>query len=320
MATRGSPFRRNASVTGTLLWPEVPVLHLRHCIFTAVFALASLCGCTKDAVPVAQSATDDFGETFAVGAPTPRIVSLNPTTTELLFALGAGDRLVGRTTYDHYPDEARKVADLGPGLRPNVEAILATHPSLVLLYASEDNRDAARRLRAAGIATAAFRVDRISDFERVTLILARLIGDSAKGVATVDSVRKTLEHVRTASAALKHPKVFWPLWDAPLLTVGHGSYLNELITIAGGENVFDDLLPPSPSVTFEELLHRDPDFVLVGPTSRARILADPRWQTLRAVREGHVLVVDTTIMIGPSVRVGSSAVSLARLLHPDGRY
>src|SRR5205085_9106592 len=112
-------------------------------------------------------------------APPRRIVSLNPSTTELLFAIGAGNRLVGRTTYDMWPVAARAVQDLGPGLRPNVEAVLAAHPDLVVLYASDDNRDAARRVRAAGVATAAFRVDRIADFERVTIALGALTGDSA---------------------------------------------------------------------------------------------------------------------------------------------
>lgn len=279
-----------------------------------------LAGCVGEPPPQRESLKDDFGDAFEVGVPTPRIVSLNPTTTELLFAIGAGSRLVGRTTYDHYPEAARKIADLGPGLRPNIEAILAVHPSLVLLYASQDNRDAAAKLRAAGVRTAAFRIDKLSDFDRVTRILGRIVGDDYTAAATVDSVRKTLQHVQSISALLKHPRVFWPLWDSPLLSVGRGSYLNELIAIAGAENVFDDLLPPSPSVTFEELVKRDPDYVLTGPASRAKIMADPKWQALRAVREGHVLVVDTTIMIGPSVRVGSSAVSLARLLHPDGAY
>ena len=129
-----------------------------------------------------------------------RIVSLLPSTTEILFAIGAGNRLVGRTTYDLWPAAARAVPDLGPGLRPNVEAVLAVHPDLVILYASDDNRDAARRLRAAGVPTAAFRVDRIAEFERVTRALGTLTGDSSAARATVDSVRATIARVRAATA------------------------------------------------------------------------------------------------------------------------
>src|SRR5205807_1053641 len=85
--------------------------------------------------------------------------------------------------------------------RPNVEAVLAAHPDLVVLYASDDNRDAARRLRAAGVPTAAFRVDRVADFERVTLALGALTGDSVAARTTVDSVRRTLDRVRCAPCA-----------------------------------------------------------------------------------------------------------------------
>jgi len=279
-------------------------------------ALALLGACRTDA-PRAAGAHDDFGDAIA-SAPTPphRIVSLNPTTTELLYAIGAGDRLVGRTTWDLYPSQVRDVPDLGPGLRPNVEAVIATRPDLVILYASDDNRDAARRLRAAGIRTVAYRVDRIVDFARVTQALGALTGDTVAARVTVDTVQRTLARVRAATATLQHPAAFWILWENPLLAVGGGSFLNELLTAAGARNVYDSLPGPSPAVSFEDLVRRDPDVVLASPESRRHMLADPRWQALRAVRDGRVLVFDTTIVNGPSARVGASAVSLARLLHP----
>ena len=278
-------------------------------------ALGTACGRTESATRTA--ATDDFGDSIATMAPPRRIVSLNPTTTELLYAIGAGARVVGRTTYDYYPPEVRAVADLGPGLRPNVEAVLATHPDLVILYASEDNRDAARRLRATGIRTVAYRVDRIADFARVTLALGRLTGDSVAARTTVDTVQATLARVRERTRSLPHPSAFWILWESPLLAVGGGSFLNELLDVAGARNVYDSVPAPSPAVSFEDLLRRDPDVVLASPATRERLLADPRWQALRAVREGRVVSFDTTIINGPSARVGASARSLARLLHPS---
>lgn len=272
--------------------------------------------CAREPRSAAPRTADDFGDTLSAGAPPRRIVSLNPSTTELLFAIGAGDRLVGRTTYDLWPVAARSVPDLGPGLRPNVEAVLAAHPDLVVLYASDDNREAARRLRAAGVQTAAFRVDRIADFERVTRALGVLTGDSAAARATVDSVRRTLDVVRTATASLPHPTVFWPLYDQPLLATGSGSYLNELIEIAGGRNIYGFMKEPSPRVTFEDLMQRDPDVVLTSPESRTRYLADPRWRALRALRDGHLLAVDTTLVLRPGPRLGEAARSMALLLHP----
>jgi ABC-type Fe3+-hydroxamate transport system substrate-binding protein len=278
----------------------------------------SLGACARDAPPasVLRATADDFGDTLRLRATPRRIVSLNPSTTELLFAIGAGARVVGRTTYDHWPVAARAVPDLGPGLRPNVEAVLAARPDLVLLYASDDNRDAARRLRVAGVATAAYRVDRIADFHRVTLALGALIGDSRSARATVDSVDATIARVRRATATLPRPTVFWPLYDQPLLATGGGSFLNELIDIAGGSNVYGFLPEPSPRITVEDLLQRDPDVILLSPESRARYVADPRWRALRAVRENRLLAVDTTVVYRPGPRLGEAARSIARLLHP----
>ena len=272
--------------------------------------------CAREPRHAAARTADDFGDTLSAGVAPRRIVSLNPTTTELPFAIGAGNRLVGRTTYDQWPAAARRVLDLGPGLRPNVEAVLAVHPDLVVLYASDDNRDAARRLRAAGIPTAAFRVDRIAEFERVTRALGMLTGDTVAARTTVDSVRATLDRVRAATAPLPHPTVFWPLYDQPLLATGGGSYLDELITIAGGRNVYGFMKEPSPRITFEDLMRRDPDVVLTSPESRARYLADPRWTALRAVRDGRLLEVDTTLVLRPGPRLGEAARSMALLLHP----
>jgi len=289
-----------------------------HRAFVALScATLALGGACRTDAPQPSGARDDFGDMISPVATTPqRIVSLNPTTTELLYAIGAGGRLVGRTTWDLYPPEVRNVPDLGPGLRPNVEAVIAARPDLAILYASDDNRDAARRLRAAGIRTVAYRVDRIADFARVTHVLGELTADTSAARFTVDTVQATLARVRAATAPLAHPTAFWILWESPLLAVGGGSFLNELLVAAGARNVYDSLPGPSPAVSFEDLVRRDPDVILASPQSRRHILADPRWRALRAVRTGRVLVFDTTIVNGPSARVGASAVSLARLLHP----
>lgn len=290
---------------------------LARLLAAAVLSSSAACG-VHDRTPAAQSvAVDDFGDTLAVGPAPKRIVSLNPATTELLFAIGAGSRVVGRTSYDMWPEAARAVPDLGPGMRPNVEAVLATHPDLVILYASQDNRDAARRLRASGIRTVAFRNDRIADLARVTRALGVLTGDTSAARVMVDSVLATLDSVRRLTSSLPRPRVFWPLWDSPLMSVGGGSFLDELVRIAGGRNVFDSLPQPSPTVTFEELVRRDPDVVLVGRAQRDKIMADPKWRTLRAVRAGRVLEVDSTLVMRPASRLGEGALSLARILHPE---
>lgn len=246
-----------------------------------------------------------------------RIVSLNPTTTEILFALGAGERLVGRSSYDSWPAAARSVADVGPGIKPNVEAIIAKRPDLVLLYASSDNQPAAQRLRAAGIATAAFKVDSIAEFDRLARLLGRMVGDSARGALVADTVKRTLDSVRTLTNDLPRVTVVMPAWHEPLLVIGGGSFLSELIEIAGGRNVYADINAPSPSVSFEDILARSPEVVLVGPESGDRIAAQAKWRALPAVRNNRLLVIDTATVLRPATRLGEGALSLAKLLHPD---
>ena len=260
---------------------------------------------------------DDYGDTLRVGRPATRIVSLNPATTEILFAMGAGGRLIGRSRWDRWPDSARLVPAVGDGIRPNLEATLAARPDLVVLYASADNRDAARTLRAAGIATAAIKVDRIEDFRRATRLLGRLTGDTMRARHVVDSVDATLARVRSAVAGRPRPRAVWPLFGRPLLAVGGGSFQHELMTIAGADNVFGDDPRPGVQVSREEVLRRGADAMLTGPTTAPELRNEPSWRALAAVRTGRVLVVDTNVVYRPSARLGEAAVSLARLLHPD---
>lgn len=219
--------------------------------------------------------------------------------------------------YSRWPDSARLVTQLGPGLRPNVEAVLAAKPDFVLLYASQDNRAAAQRLRDAGISAAAFKVDRIQQFDSLTRLLGRLIGDSARGALVADTVMRTIDSVRALTRSLPRVSVVMPSWDQPLIVIGGGSFLSELVTAAGGRNVYESLTAPSPTVSFEDVIQRNPDAVLVGPERAAIIRGSAKWRALPAIRAGRLLVLDTTLTLRPAVRLGEGAVSLARLLHPE---
>ena len=284
--------------------------------FTAAASLLVLASCARQEADH-QPAADDFGDPIVVRGRPERIVSLNPATTDLVFALGAGHRLVGRTHWDLYPPEAAKVPDLGSGIRPNVEAVLGARPDLVLLYASNDNRAAASDLRAAGVNTLSLKIDSIAEFHRAARLIAKVLGDSTKGIIVSDSVEKTLRMVRDATAGREKPRVFWHIWDAPLITIARGSYMNELLEIAGATNIYADLTDASPMVSIEDVLRRKPDYIVTGPQGAEKIRQDPRWAESPAVKQNRILVADTTLVGRPSVRLGEAAVSLARMFHPD---
>ena len=285
--------------------------------FLLLLALAPACAAPDHAQRTStDTARDDYGNPIPMGLAPRRIVSLNPATTEILFAIGAGDRVVGRTHWDNYPPAALAVPDLGDGIRPNVEAVLGAHPDLVLLYGSADNRAVADRLRQAGITTVALKIDRIADFGRLTNVIGRLVGAESTARVVVDSVNGTLARVASATRSLPHPRVFLHAWNRPIITLGGGSFVSELVSIAGARNIYDSIPAPSAPVAIEDIVKRDPDVVLAGPEAVKQILADPSWRVVRAVREGHVLAYDTSVVFRPSVRLGEGAVSFARLLHP----
>lgn len=283
----------------------------------AGYALASLllAACAGEQAAVTGDViVDDFGDTLRLSAPATRVVSLNPVTTELLFALNAGQALVGRTSWDLYPEAAKAVTDVGNGMGPNVEAVLGQRPDLVLLYASESNRLATQQLRAAGVMTLTHRTDKIADLQRVIPIIAGALGADSLGRLVADSVRNSVESVRSLPRPADTLRAYWHIWDAPLLTIGGGSYLSELLSVAGAHNVFDDVAQPSPQVSMEEIARRDPDVVLAGPNAAERIRTSPTWRSVRAVREGRVIVIDTTIVGRPGVRMGEAARFLRRVL------
>ena len=274
----------------------------RICCSLSLFALAA-CGRERP-------------QAGANGAGYHRIVSLNPTTTELLFALGARARLVGRSRWDVFPPAARQITDVGDALRPNVERVLSVEPDLVVVYESPENAAAVERLRASGVEVLVLRIDLLKDLRRAFDTLGVLLGDTTQANLVRDSVFASLHRVRDATAGLERPTVFWHVWDSPIITLGSGSFLTELVTIAGGRNVYEDIKAPSATVSLEDIVRRDPHYILAGPVTAAHIRADPQWRAVPAVREGRLIVFDTMLVGRPSVRLGEAARSLGRLLHP----
>lgn len=299
-----------------LFFRQRPVLTIAVLAAIAFAASAACSGSTAGRKPAA-AALDDFGDSIRAAAPAQRIVSLNPVTTEMIFALGAGSRLVGRSHWDLYPDAARAVPDLGNAIEPNAEAILGAHPDLVVLYASPSNHAAEVQLRRAGVNTLSIRDDHISDFRRTLDLLARATGDTAAARVIADSVERSIGAVSARPRPAKPVTVYWDVWDQPILTIGRGSYLDELVNIVGAKNIFGDLPEPSPQVTLEEIVRRNPDFILVGPSSVKKMRASPLWQAVPAVREGHLLIVDTLLVGRPGVRLGEAARSLRALILKD---
>lgn len=286
-------------------------------IAARVAACLAFAACSVERREAAPSATgsavvDDFGDTVAVG-PALRIVSLNPVSTELLFVAGAASRLVGRTHWDLYPAGAAAIPDLGNGIGPNVEAVIGARPDLVILYASTSNRRAAEALQSAGVRTLSIRTDHLADLARLADIYARVTGDTLPRVVA-DSALRTVDSVRALPRAASPPRLVWRQGEPPIYVAGRGSFQGELIEIAGGINVFADVDAPSPQVSIEEIIRREPSAILTGPEGAAKVRASATWRALAAVRAGRVLIVDTAVVGRPGVRMGEAARHLRLLI------
>ncbi|MFI5207943.1 MAG: ABC transporter substrate-binding protein [Gemmatimonadales bacterium] len=259
--------------------------------------------------------TDDWGRRVALAAPARRIVSLAPETTELVFALGLGERLVGRTTWCDWPAAARAVPDVGNGIGPNVEAIAARHPDLVLVYPSEANRQAVEQLGALGIPAAALKQDAIADWRSTVRWVAQASGADAAAESLLADYDRRLAQARR-SVSPSSPSVFVVVETNPPMAIGGGSFLSELVTLAGARNAFGDIRAPSAALSLETAAQRNPDVVLVlGPDSEANGLARrPGWQAIAAVRRGRVLGIQGSEFNRPSPRLPEAVLKLAERL------
>ncbi len=284
---------------------------LRWLTWTGVAMLVA--GCRPPARPAAGSrVADDAGDSVSVALPAHRIVSLNPAATELLFAIGAGGSVIGRTTWCDYPPEARAVPSLGDGINPNLEAIVARKPDLVLLYTSGQNADAVRRLRDLGIPALRFRTDSLSDVPRLARVFGRLTGHEASADSLAGAFAAALDPA-TAPPVGHRPTVFLLVWDQPPMTVGRGSFLTELIERAGGENLFADVRTSSAPVSIEAVAARNPDVILVLGKEPPPFADRPEWQAVRAVRERRFVHADGSEFSRPSPR----APDAIRTLHDE---
>jgi len=280
-------------------------------LITAIIAGAA-CN-PAPSVSTGISVVDDAGDTVRLAAPARRVVSLIPASTELLFALGADSLVVGRTSWCDYPAGAKAVPDLGDGIKPNIEAVIASRPDLVVLYNSGQNAAVAGRLRELGVAALRINTDALSSVPRIAQMLGRLTGRE-KAADSLAAVFATALTSATRPPAARRPRVLLLVWRQPPMTIGRGSFLSELVERAGGENLFADVTSSSGVVSIEAVAARDPDLIFTtveGPTGFA---ARPEWQAVRAVRQRRFLHVTGSEFNRPSPRAPEAIRQLSAKL------
>jgi iron complex transport system substrate-binding protein len=234
---------------------------------------------------------------YAAGMPK-RIISLAPNMTELLFALGLGDRVVGVTTYCDYPAEAKKRPKIGGMSNPSMEAVIALRPAMVVMTVDGNPKEFKERLRSFGIKTYVFRAKRIREFPEGVRDLGIAMGVPERSDKLATEIEVSLDNLGKSSRAAQRPsrkkKVLFIVWPAPLIVAGHGSIADDAMTILGMENIAAGTRSAYPKFSIEEILRKAPDVIFIG---RGRGMQEVsagllrRLKTVPAVKNGKVFYV-----------------------------
>jgi len=271
--------------------------------------------------------TDSLGREVKLAAPAQKIVSLAPSNTEILFAIGAGDALIGRDDFSDYPAEAANVPSIG-SLYPNVnaEAVVALSPDLVLA-AGITNRDDVKALADLGLTVYATSfATGLDDIYTDLLAVGQLTGRQADAEKLVADMKGRVEAVISKTAnSTDQPKVFYEIDatdPAKPYTTGKGTFIDQLLTMAGGANVGQVGADPYFQISLEELVAQDPAIILLGSATYGGqtpelVAQRAGWEGLAAVKNGAVYTFDDNLVSRPGPRVVDGLEALAKLIHPE---
>jgi iron complex transport system substrate-binding protein len=242
--------------------------------------------------PVA--ATDDAGNRIELARPAQRIASLAPHLTEQLFAIGAGDRIVGTTDFADYPDEAKRIPRVARAHSVDLERVAALAPDLIAVWGSGFPPAVVEALRRLGapvfVSEPRSLADIASSLERLGVLTA-----SPGAGAVAAAFRARLDALRARYAARRPVTVFYQVWAQPLMTLSGQHVLNEAIRVCGGRNVFEHLAPIAPHVSVEAVLAADPEVIVAaeaGGRPTGVLESWKRFPALRAVRAGRLVTLD----------------------------
>ncbi len=278
---------------------------------------AMLAFVTGLAQAAARYVTDDRGVRLGFEQPVARIVTLAPHLAELVYAAGAGPRLVGVSAYSDHPPAARALPVVGDAGRLDLERIVALKPDLVLAWLSGNPRGELERLSGLGIKVVALEPRSLEDIARHLELVGKLAGSGYEATRTAARFRSELRLLQSRYAGRRPVTVFYQIWDAPLTTVNGRHLIDEAIRLCGGRNVFADLPGLTPTISLEALLAADPEAILVGAPIAQRDALLAAWRArpaLRAVRTGQLFFVDADLLHRATPRMLEGAGALCEAL------
>lgn len=260
--------------------------------------------------------TDDTGQPIILEKPAQRIISLAPYITELLFAAGAGEAIVGVTAFSDYPEAARSLKQVGGGGGLDLEAIMALQPDLVVAWQSGNPRGQVERLQSLGITVFFSEPRRLQDVPATLRRFGRLAGTESAAAVQVDSFNRRYAELHEEYAQRPQVSVFFQIWDQPLMTLNGEHLFSDVVRLCGGENVFNALSALAPQIDVEAVLLANPDVIVIAAddSDSSLLAAWQRWPQLSAVKQGHVYAIPREQLVRHSPRILDGAERLCELL------
>ena len=293
-------------------------------------AVLSACGsgddeATASSSPSAATAagpvtvTDDSGVEVTLDAPAEAIVSLAPANTEIAYAVGAGDKMVAGTSYDDYPEEAKALPKIGDFSNPNVEKIASYSPDLVLAAGGIQDK---LRTKLEDLGMTVYVVDPTTYDEVIATVenIGKLAGTEDGAVAVTDAMTAAQMEVQAAVGDLPKATTFLEIYSEPLMTAGTGTFIDDMITIAGGENIGATAGAGFPNFSTEVLVKTDPEVYIADSGSMSEpgdITKRAGFSELTAVKDGKVYVIEDSIIARPGPRLAEGLRALAGYIHPE---
>lgn len=274
--------------------------------------------CLSPALRASRTVTDEAGRSVTLVDHPHRLVCLAPSVTDTVFALGAGDDVVAVSDFTTAPPAALNKPSVGSLIKPSIETIVSLHPDLVLGTEIPGSAEIATRLGTLGIPVYLVNPHGIAGILRSVTSLGEALNRKLQAAQLRTSLTERIEAVKRRSIGKPAPRILIPIWYDPIITVGKHAFISELIEIAGGKSVTDDLIPDWPQVSMELVLARAPEALLLirgGKIDIATLRNRPGWSTLGAVRAGKVFYVDTGIQ-DPSPVAIDALEEMAKEFHP----
>lgn len=275
---------------------------------------------SQDPETAGISILDDFGNEIKLEAPAQRIISLAPSNTEILFAVGAGDKVIGVTTFDDYPEEVLQIEKIGDFNGMNLERIIELEPDLVINY-GEGITEETQRLVEAGIQIAGFEPESIEEIVETIKRVGILTGKVAESETLAGEMLKKEAELIGMVQGLKKKTVFYEIWHEPLMAAGPGSFVDQLIQLAGGINVAGDAESEYPQFDLEQLIERNPQVYLTAndlPEKTVEsIKSRPGYENIEAIKSDQIYLLNGNIMSRPGPRIIEALELLIKAIHPE---